>query len=214
VEENPARDDDKEYMSVSQAVTLIPRHFKGSPRKLREFIEGAKAAIESTSPENRELVLELIVDKIPGDVKEEQFTKVEGNTWPQIKNILEENYLTERILEKYTSTLFNFRRGFRGTKAQWKNQLEMVAKDLGREVRQKSSVWTTSQCGYYLEGGLEFVYKCLKGIFVVGFRDKRVKAVVRRKEGRERFIVQLVQTIIQNEYRLKFRGGEANAVTD
>jgi uncharacterized protein with von Willebrand factor type A (vWA) domain len=197
VEENTALDDDKEYMLMSQAVKLIPRQFKGRSRKLREFIEGAEAAIESTSPENRELVLELIVDKIPGDVKEEQFTRVEGNTWPQIKDILEENYLTERILEKYTSTLFNFRQGFRRTIAQWKSWLDMVAKDLGREVKQKLSVLTASERGYYLEGGLELTNKFLKGMFVVGFKDERVKVVVRTKERRERSMVQLVEAAIQ-----------------
>jgi uncharacterized protein with von Willebrand factor type A (vWA) domain len=134
-------------------------------------------------------------------------------TWPQIKDILEENYLTEIILEKYTDTLFNFRQGSRETITQWKNQVDTAAKDLEREVRQISSAMTTSECGYYLEGGLEFINKFFRGILVVGLKDERVKAVARTREGRERFIVQSVDAAIQREFRSKFRKRKANAVT-
>jgi hypothetical protein len=131
-DEKPDRVNVERYISVTQAIKLIPRLFKGSSRQLREFIESAEAAIESTHPEKHELVLKLIIAKIQGDVKDELLIKVEKNTWTQVKGILEENYLVKRILEHYTGTLFNSRQGPRGTVVQWRDRLDTVTKDLTR----------------------------------------------------------------------------------
>jgi hypothetical protein len=58
------------------------------------------------------------------------------DTWPQIRGILEENYLVKRTLEYYTCTLFNSRQGPTATVAQWGARLDtLLAMDLGREVR-------------------------------------------------------------------------------
>jgi hypothetical protein len=79
-------------MSVTQAVKLIPKPFEGNPRQLREFTEGAEAAIEVVPPGKHELILKFIVAKIQGDAKDKLLARVERDTWPQIKGILEENY--------------------------------------------------------------------------------------------------------------------------
>jgi hypothetical protein len=201
-DENPDKDNEGTYMSVTQAIKLIPRPFEGNPRQLREFIEGAEAAIEVTHPEKHELGLKFIIAKIQGDAKDKLLARVERDTWPKIRGILEENYLVRRTLEYYTGTLFNSRQGPTETVAQWGARLGTVAMDLRREVRQRLSVLEEREHGYYVEGGLKLVGEFFKGIFVAGLRDERVKVMVKTK-GEEGSIVQLVETAIQEECELK-----------
>jgi hypothetical protein len=54
------------FISVIQAVKLIPRPFEGNPKQLREFIDGVEAAIGVVHPDKQELLLKFIVAKIQG----------------------------------------------------------------------------------------------------------------------------------------------------
>lgn len=58
------------YISVVQAIKLIPRTFDGNPKLLREFIEGADAAVEVVDPNQQQLLLKFIESKIVGDAKD------------------------------------------------------------------------------------------------------------------------------------------------
>jgi hypothetical protein len=62
-DEDLERDEEGAYISVTQAAKLIPRRFEGNPKQLREFIEGAEAAIAVTHPGKRELLLKFIIAK-------------------------------------------------------------------------------------------------------------------------------------------------------
>ena len=57
------------YISVIQAVKLIPFSFDGNPKQLREFTEGVEAAIEVVHPNKQPLLLKFIESKITGDAK-------------------------------------------------------------------------------------------------------------------------------------------------
>jgi hypothetical protein len=209
-DESPERDGEGAYISVTQAVKLIPRPFEGNPKQLREFIEGAEAAIAVTHPEKRELVLKFIVAKIQGDAKDKLLARVGRDTWPQIKGILEENYLVKRTLEYYTGTLFNSRQGPTETVAQWGARLDTLAMDLGREVRRRLGVLEEREHAHYVEGGLKLVGEFLKEIFVAGLRDERIRVIVKTK-GEEGSIAQMIETAIQEECELNSQRYKANA---
>jgi hypothetical protein len=91
-EENPERD----YVSATQAVAIIDRPFRGDSRQLQDFVEKAEAALEIVHPKECEILLKLISTKIQGEAKR-LLTKVDRNTWLQIKDILEEHYSTETV---------------------------------------------------------------------------------------------------------------------
>jgi hypothetical protein len=209
-DEDLARDDDEGiYISVTQAAKLIPRPFEGNPKQLREFIEGAEAAIAVTHPGKRELLLKFIIAKIQGDAKDKLLARVGRDTWPQMKGILEENYLVKRTLEFYTGTLFNSRQGPTETVAQWGARLDNLAMDLGREVRRRLHVLEEREHAHYVEGGLKLISEFLKGIFVAGLKDDRVRVIVKTK-GEEGSIAQLVETAIQEECELKSQNYKGN----
>jgi hypothetical protein len=208
-DEDLERDGEGAYIPATQAVKLIPRPFEGNPKQLREFIEGAEAAIEVTHPRQRELVLKFIVAKIQGDAKDKLLARVERDTWPQIKGILEENYLVRRTLEYYTGALFNSRQSPAETVAQWGARLDTLAMDLRREVRQRLQIMEEREHGHYVEGGLKLIGEFLKGIFIAGLKDERVKMIVKTR-GEEGSIAQLIETAIQEECELKSQRFKSN----
>jgi hypothetical protein len=201
-DEDLARDSEGAYIPATQAVKLIPRPFEGNPRQLREFIEGAEAAIEVTHPRQHGLVLKFIIAKIQGDAKDKLLARAERDTWPQIKRILEENYLVRRTLEYYTGTLFNSRQEHNETVTQWVARLDTLAMDLKREVRQRLQILEEEENGHYVEGGLKLISELLKGIFTAGLRDDKIKLMVKAR-GEEGSLAQLIETAVQEECESK-----------
>jgi hypothetical protein len=76
IEEDLDKDSGERYISVAQAIKLVPRQCTEDGRQTREFIEGAEAAIKSTNPKDHELILELIAARTQGEVKK----KIIGKT--------------------------------------------------------------------------------------------------------------------------------------
>ena len=118
------------YISVVQAIKLIPRTFDGNPKLLREFIEGADAAVEVVDPNHQQLLLKFIESKIVGDAKDRLLARTERNTWIQVKAILEENFSVRRTLEYYAGVLFTAKQSTHETVAQWGSRLDNIAIDL------------------------------------------------------------------------------------
>ena len=110
--------DDENFISVVQAVKLIPRNFDGNPKHLREFIESVEAAIEVVNPNQHTLFLKFVESKITGDAKERILSRAVRETWAQIKSILEENFSVRRTLEYYASVLFTSKQNSNETVAQ------------------------------------------------------------------------------------------------
>jgi hypothetical protein len=133
--------EERTFISVMQAVKLIPRPFEGNPKQLRESVEGVEAAIGVVHPDKQGLLLKFVVAKIQGDAKDKLLARVERNTWGQIKSILEENYLVERTLEYYTGLLFSSRQGPSETVAQWGARLDHMAMDLRTKARHRLFYW-------------------------------------------------------------------------
>ena len=200
--EDENHEEEGAYISVTQAVKLIPRLFKGNPKQLREFIEGIESALEVIHPAKQELLLKFVVAKIQGEAKDKSLARVVRNTWNQIKGILEENYLVKSTLEFYTGALFNSWQGPNETVALWGARLDSIAMDLRREVRQRLQVLEIREHEHCVEGFLKLIDEFLKGIFVAGLKDERVKMIVKTK-GEDNSLTQMVETAMQEECQLK-----------
>ena len=190
------------FISVMQAIKLIPRPFEGNPKQLREFIEGVEAAIEVVHPNKQELLLKFVVAKIQGDAKDKLLARVERNTWRQIRSILEENYLVKRTLEYYTGLLFSSKQGPSETVAQWGARLDHLAMELRTEARHRLLVLEEKDNEHYVEGGLKLIGEFLKGTFISGLKDERIRVIVKAK-GEDDSLAQIIETAIQEESELK-----------
>jgi hypothetical protein len=175
VEKNFGKDSRERYISVAQAIKLVPQQCKENARQLREFMEGAEAAIKSTHPEDHELILKLIIARIEGEVKEKLLTKADRNTWSQIKEMLEENYAV-KTLGRDTENWDDYRQEYDGM-VEWEarlSQVEITVATLRREIRDLEA----RKYSHQVEGGLELIDKS-----VADTKNKRIEIVVRTEQG-------------------------------
>jgi hypothetical protein len=105
-------DDENEYISVVQAVKLIPNSFDGNPKQLREFCEGVEAARLVVHPTKHPLLLKFIESKITGEDKDR----------------------LRRTLEYYAGVLFTSKQGVSETVEQWGSRIDNMGIDLKREA--------------------------------------------------------------------------------
>lgn len=197
------------YISVVQAVKLIPQTFDGNPKNLREFIEGVEAAIQVVHPNKQQLLLKFIESKITGDAKDRLLARTERESWVQVKAILEENFSVRRTLEYYAGTLFNSKQYSQETVAQWGSRLDGMAVDLRREVRSRLEKLEQRDNARYVEGGLQLIGEILKGTFISGLKDERIKYIVKAK-GEDESLAQLVETALQEESEVKSQKFKVN----
>jgi hypothetical protein len=94
-----ADDEETEYISVVQAVKLIPKGFDGNPKCLCEFCEGVEAARQVVHPLKQPMLLKFIESKITREARDRLLATTERHTWEQIKAIFEENYAVKRTLK-------------------------------------------------------------------------------------------------------------------
>jgi hypothetical protein len=191
-------DDENEYISVVQAVKLIPKSFDGNPKCLREIFEGVEAAKHVMHPTKHPLLLKFVESKITGEAKDRLLARSERNTWEQIKAILEENYAVKRTLEYYASLLFTAKQGSNETVAQWGSRIDNMGLDLIREAKNRIEKINPNA----IEGGVILVSEFMKGTFVAGLKDDRVKYIVKTR-GEEESLAQLVETALQEESEVK-----------
>lgn len=195
-------DNEENYISVIQAVKLISRNFDGNPRHLREFIEGVEAATEVVHPNKRSLLLKFIESKITGNAKDRLLARTQRETWEQVRAILEENFSVRRTLEYYAGVLFTSKQGSNETVAQWGSRVDSMAIDLRREVKGRLEKLEQKDNARYVEGGLQLIGEFLKGTFIAGLKDERIRYIVKAK-GEEESLAQIVETALQEESEVK-----------
>jgi hypothetical protein len=148
------------------------------------------------------------VSKITGEAKDRLLARSERNTWDQIKSILEENYAVKRTFEYYASMLFTAKQGIGETVAQWGSQIDSMGIDLMREARLRIEKVNP----HAMEGGTILVSEFMKGSFVAGLKDERIKYIVKAR-GEEESLAQLAETALQEESEIKsqrFKGNQGN----
>jgi hypothetical protein len=201
-------DDENEYISVVQAVKLIPKNFDGNPKYLREFCQGIESARQVVDPTKHPLLLKFIEPKITGEAKDRLLARSERKTWAQVKAILEQNYTVKRTLEYYASLLFTAKQGNNETVAQWGSRIDNMVLDLMREAKNRIEKVNPNA----IEGGVILVSEFMKGAFVAGLKDDRIKYIVTAR-GEEDSLAQPVETALQEESEVKpqkFKGNVGN----
>jgi hypothetical protein len=200
-------EDENEFISVVQAVKLIPRNFDGNPKQLREFCEEVESARQVVHPTKHPLLLKFIESKITGEAKDRLLARSERHTWAHIKLILE-NYSVKRTLEYYASLLFTSKQGNSEIVAQWGSRIDNMGLDLMGEAKTRIEKVNPNA----IEGGVILVSEFMKGTFVAGLKDDRIKYIVKAR-GEEDSLAQLVETALQEESEVKsqkFKGNNGN----
>jgi hypothetical protein len=198
-------EEDSEYISVVQAVKLIPRNFNGNPKELREFCEGVESAKQVVHPSKYPLLLKFIESKITGEAKDRLLARLERNTWEQIKAILEENYAVKRTLEYYAGILFTSKQAPNESVAQWGSRIDGMGIDLMREARTRIERTNPQAVG----GGNILVSELMKGSFISGLKDDRIKYIVKAR-GEDESLAQLVEIALQEESEIKSQRTKGN----
>lgn len=197
-------DNSSDYIPVNQAIKLISHNFDGNVKDLRSFCEGVEAAVALVHQSKQNILLKFIESKIIGDAKQKLLARSERGTWVLIKGILEENYSVRRTLEYYAGTLFAARQGQNETVAQWGSRVDTIGLDLHREVRNRMIRLEDQQAEQvnFTTGAGALVSELLKGTFIAGLKDERVKYIVKTK-GEEVHMAQLIETALQEESECK-----------
>jgi len=194
---------DDNYISVVQAIKLIPVIFNGNPKELRSFIEGVEAAHEVVHPRKHALLLKFIESKITGEAKDKLLARGDRQNWENVRAILEENYSVKRTLEYYAGVLFQARQGQSESVAQWAARIDSLAVELRRETRARMERLQIREGGQnYSDGAMKLIFELVKGTFVAGLRDERIRYVVKTK-GEEESLAQIVETALQEECEVR-----------
>jgi hypothetical protein len=156
-------------------------------------------------PSKHSLLLKFVESKITGEAKDRLLARIGRNSWEQIQAILEENYAVKRTLEYYASVLFTTRQGMNETVAQWGSWIDNMGIDLMSEARARIEKINP----HTVEGGNILVSEFMKGSFVAGLTDERIKYVVKAK-GEDNSLAQLVETAFQEESELKSQNFKGN----
>jgi hypothetical protein len=181
-------EEDSEYISVVQAVKLIPKRFNGNPKELREFCEGVESARQVVHPSKYPLLLKFVESKITGEAKDRLLARIERNSWEQIKSILEENYAVKRMLEYYAGVLFTSKQTPNESVAQWGSCIDGMGIDLMREARTRIEKINPQAVG----GGNILVSELMKRSFISGLKDDRIKYIL-KAIGEDKSLAQLVE---------------------
>jgi hypothetical protein len=196
---------ENEYVSVVQAIKLVPKSFDRNPKYLREFCEGIEAARQVVHPTKQPLLLKFTESKITGEAKDRLLARAERNTWAQVKAILEENYAVKRTLDYYASLLFTAKQGNSEAVAQWGSRIDNMGLDLMREAKTRIEKINPNS----VEGGIILVSEFMKGTFVAGLKDDRIKYIVKAR-GEDDSLAQLVETALQEKSEVKSQKCKGN----
>jgi hypothetical protein len=173
-------EESSEFISVVQAVKLIPKSFQGNPKELREFCERVEAAREVVDPNMYPLLLKFVLSKITGEAKERLLARTEKNTWEQVRSILEENYAVRRTLEYYAGVLFTSKQAPTESVAQWGSRIDKMGTELMREASAR-----IGKINPHAVGGNILVSELMKGSFVSGLKDDRIRYIVKTRSEDE-----------------------------
>jgi hypothetical protein len=119
------------YISVPQAIQLIPKPFNGNPTELCEFIQNVESTYEVADPLDYELLFKFVCAKVAGEVKTKLLAGTHLDNWEQARAVLEENYSVRRTLDYHAHKAFTSKQGQHETR-QWGVRMDSICGDLQR----------------------------------------------------------------------------------
>jgi hypothetical protein len=120
------------YISVPQAIQLIPRAFSGNPAELREFIQNVESTYEVVNPLDYELLFKFVCAIVVGEAKAKLLARTILDNWEQARAVLGENYSVRRTLNYHAHKAFTSRQGQGETISQWFVRMDSISGELQR----------------------------------------------------------------------------------
>ena len=195
-----------EYWTVTHAEKLLPT-FDGNPKEVRNFILTIESTLEMLHEVRKGPFVKSILAHITGDAKFKLNNRI-IDTWEDIKKALEENYTTKHSLDYTAGTLFTARQHAHESIAEWSNRLLNISRELCFEVKTKLIALSRDDPSInnqlcYLRGGNDLIRELLKGTFVNGLKDDRIKYLLKSKRGDDVTLLQLIETAGNEESELR-----------
>jgi hypothetical protein len=189
------------YISVPKAVKLILKPFNGNALELREIIQNVEATYEVVDPSDYSLLLKFVCAKIGGESKIKLLSRTHLDTWEQVKAVFEENYSVRRTLDYYANRAFTSKQGQAETISQWGTRMDTVCGDIQRAARKhmKNLAWMSEK----REGGGDIKDLFIRGCFIQGLHDNRIKTKVKAKGNMNTPMAQLVEVALEEESAIR-----------
>jgi hypothetical protein len=173
--DNDINESENDYVSIAQALKLIPKSFDGSKSELREFVANVETALAVVNPDKHTIFLKFIESKITGEAKTKLLAMADRTTWEHFKQILEENYAVRRTIDFFACKLFNSKQGPSEIVATWGSRIDTMSSDL------------TEAMIHHLperqhEGAIAFLKYITKACFIQGLHDERIQTGVRARD--------------------------------
>jgi len=167
------------YISVPQAIQLIPKPFDGNPTELREFIQNVESTYEVVNPLDYELLFKFVCAKVAGEAKTKLLARAHLDNWEQARAVLEENYSVRRTLDYHAHKAFTSKQGQYETISQWRVRMDSICGELQRAARKhmEDMAWTNEK----REGGGEIIDLLIRACYIQGLREERIKTMVKTK---------------------------------
>ena len=143
------------YITVPQAIQLIPKPFDGNPAELREFVQNVESTYEVVDPQDYELLFKFVCAKVAGEAKTKLLTRTHLYNWEQARAVLEENYSVRRTLDYHAHKAFTSKQGQNESISQWGVRMNSICGELQRAARKhmEDLAWTNEN----REGGGDII---------------------------------------------------------
>jgi hypothetical protein len=188
------------YISVSQAIQLIPKPFDGNLTELHEFIQNVESTYEIVNPLEYDLLFKFVCAKVAGEGKTKLLARTHLDNWEQARTVLEENYSVRRTLDYHAHKALTSKQGQNETISQWGVRMDTICGELQRAARKhmEDLAWTNEK-----REGVETIDLLIRACFIQGLYDERIKTMVKTKGCINTPMAQLVEIALEEECVIK-----------
>ena len=189
------------YITVPQAIQLIPKPFDGNPAELREFVQNVESTYEVVDPQDYELLFKFVCAKVAGEAKTKLLTRTHLYNWEQARAVLEENYSVRRTLDYHVHKAFTSKQGQSESITQWGVRMDYICGELQRAARKhmEDLAWTNEKRG----GCGDIIDLLIRACFIQGLYDERIKTMVKTKGCINTPMARLVEIALEEECAIK-----------
>ena len=161
-----------EFISVGEALKLVPP-FKGNKQEVLAFIGNVDTAFAVINPEQEAILYKFVLTRISGEPR----TAIDHrnlNSWPELKEFLQNSYIEKRTLDFHASQLFKAKQGREEKVTDWIHKIQT----LGSQFREAALL----NCSDGAREGIWDLADRLRNIcFIQGLASDRIQTIVRSR---------------------------------
>ncbi|XP_049861881.1 uncharacterized protein LOC126355563 [Schistocerca gregaria] len=163
----------RQYISVSDALKLLPQPFDGNKFQLIDLLDNCDSAFELVAPEQHNVLLKFIKARIVGAARSKLLVRDLTTTWSDVRATLVENYACKRTLDYFPCKLFASRQERGESIAQWGSPIDA----LHHFRKAIQGVITEAE----LAGSIALVLKLGRAVLIQGLYGDRIKTIERAR---------------------------------